>query len=111
VAQEKKHILVLNRSFWPDTESTGQCLTDLCQELAARFEVTAIVGRSYFVTRNNFRPGSLYKKEIFKGIRIIRVRHTRFWKANLTGRIINWLTYSLLAFARSEEHTSELQSP
>ncbi len=93
-----KHILVFNRSFWPDIEATGQFLTELCEQLAKIYKVTVITGRSYYVQKENFRLGRLCCKELFNDIEILRVRHTRFWKGSLSGRIINWLTYSILAF-------------
>ena len=45
-------IAFLNRSFWPDVESTGQLLTELCQDLAVRHDVTVIAGRSYHGSRS-----------------------------------------------------------
>jgi glycosyltransferase involved in cell wall biosynthesis len=92
------HILVLNRSFWPDIEATGQFLTELCERLVRKYKVTVIVGRSYYAEKDVFKPGRLYNRETFNGINILRVRHTRFWKGNLLGRIINWFTYGVLAF-------------
>ena len=94
----KTDILLLNRSFWPDTEGTGQNLTELCKGLAARYKVRVICGRSYYIGKDGFKLFQLYKREIFAGIEIFRVRHTRFWKANLIGRLLNWLTYTLLTF-------------
>lgn len=96
-----KDILLLNRSFWPDIEATGQFLTQLCEQLTSKYKITVIAGRSYYGAKESFKPGRLYCREEFNGIRIIRVRHTRFWKGNLAGRIINWITYSILSLAVS----------
>lgn len=94
-----KHILVFNRSFWPDIEATGQFLTELCEQLAKRYKITVIAGRSYYEEKEElFRRGRFNRREIYKGIEILRVRHTKFWKGNLLGRITNWLTYSISAF-------------
>ena len=95
---EDKHILVFNRSFWPDIEATGQLLTELCEELAKKYKITAIVGRSHYMKEDFFAPGRFYSREMYKGIEILRVRHTRFWKGRFLGRFTNWLTYSILAF-------------
>lgn len=100
-----KHILVFNRSFWPDIEATGQFLTELCEELAKKYKVTVIAGRSYYRTKEAFRPGEFCSREKFNGVEILRVRHTRFWKGNLTGRIINWVTYGVLSFIVSLRET------
>lgn len=95
---QNKHILIINRSFWPDMEATGQFLVELCEQLAKTYKVTVIAGRSYYAEEDEFRAFSIYKNERFNGIDILRVRHTRFWKANLIARMINWVTYSVLAF-------------
>lgn len=91
-------ILLLNRSFWPDTEATGQFLTELCEVLVKKYKVTAIAGRSFYMKKDVFGVGEFYKSEVFNGIHIVRVRHAMFWKKNLLGRITNWITYSALAF-------------
>ena len=38
----KKKILVLAHYFYPEVASTGQILTELCEKLQKKFEVTAI---------------------------------------------------------------------
>jgi colanic acid biosynthesis glycosyl transferase WcaI len=96
-----KHILMFNRSFWPDVEATGQFLTELCEQLAKRYKITVIAGRPYYGEKDTFGRGRFLKRDIYKGIEILRVRHTKFWKKNLMGRILNWVTYTVLAFAAS----------
>lgn len=96
--KKKTKLLFLNRSFWPDVESTGQFFGELCEELAKKYEVVFIAGRSYYKKDLPFKPFVLYRKESFLEIKIIRVRNTLFRKDNLSGRIINWLTYGALAF-------------
>lgn len=88
-------ILLLNRSFHPDREATGQFLTDLAVELAKRFPVTAVCGRSYGVD-DGFR--GLIRRERHQGVRILRVRHSRFDKRSFWGRLANWFTFLGLAF-------------
>lgn len=92
-----KHILFFSRSFWPDTEATGQFITELCAELANKYKVTVIAGCSYYIKEDYFRAFSLYRKEKLGKVTIFRVMHTKFWKGNLVGRIMNWLTYGILA--------------
>src|SRR5579864_3068119 len=38
-------IWFINRSFWPDAEATGQLLTELCDDLAAPFDVHVVTGQ------------------------------------------------------------------
>ncbi|MEO2031781.1 MAG: hypothetical protein ABGZ35_06825, partial [Planctomycetaceae bacterium] len=41
----KPRLLFLNRSYWPDTEATGQLLTVLCEGLTDQFEVHVLAGQ------------------------------------------------------------------
>lgn len=86
---KQKHILVINRSFWPDTEATGQFLTELCEELVEKYKITVIAGRSYYGTGEFFKPFRFYSRDAFNSVKILRTRHTRFWKGSLIGRILN----------------------
>lgn len=92
-----KPILVINRSFWPDIEATGQFLTELCEKLAEHHPIMMLAGRSYFVP-DLWSKWKLFRKETHGRIQILRIRHTLFWKGSFTGRTINWLTFTLLAF-------------
>lgn len=93
-----KRILLLNRSFWPDVEATGQFLGELCEGIAEKYQVVAICGNSYFEDKNLFSFDADNLGKNFESINIIRVWHTRLWKGNLIGRVINWLTYCISAF-------------
>jgi colanic acid biosynthesis glycosyl transferase WcaI len=88
---KRPSVLFLNRSYWPDAEATGQLLTELCEDLAAGFDVTVIAGRP-----NDNPTGIQYRRrgtEVRCGVRIRRVWHTRFPKGILAGRIINYLSF------------------
>src|SRR5437879_6716693 len=95
-------VCVFNRSYWPDDGATGQLLAQLCEDLVARhgMEVTVVCGE---------RPGDggrgfgLVRRETRNGVEILRARGTTFDKSRFAGRVANYI--------RSEEHTSELQSP
>jgi len=97
VPDKIKHILVLNRSFWPDIEATGKFLTELCEALVEKYEITVIAGRSYYIKGKVLKP-QLPDQAALSKIKIIRVKNTMFWKGNLIGRFINWITYGCLAF-------------
>jgi glycosyltransferase involved in cell wall biosynthesis len=84
-------VLFLNRSYWPDTEATGQLLTELCEDLAQTFAVTVIAGQP-----NDNSAGGQYRRrgtEVRHDVRIRRVWHTRFPKKYLPGRICNYLSF------------------
>ena len=89
-------LLFLNRSYWPDAEATGQLLTELCEDLAPHFDVTVIAGQP-----NDNPTGADYRRggtEMHQGVRIRRVRHTRFPKRFLPGRLVNYLSFLIGAF-------------
>jgi len=95
---KERSLVIFNRSFWPDTEATGQFLTELSEALSNVLKVTVICGMPYYNYENDIHGINLYRREKHRNIEIIRVRHTRFWKGNLIGRLTNWTTYTILAF-------------
>lgn len=87
---------MLNRSYWPDAEATGQLLTELCEDLAGQFEITVIAGQP-----NQNPQGVEFRRTGWderRGVRIRRVWNSRFPKSFLPGRAINLLTYLFTAF-------------
>ena len=97
-------IAFFNRSFWPDVEATGQLLTELCEDLSARHEVTVVAGRSYYAgERGLARP--VRTERLPTGpdsgrtsVRVLRVGNTVFDKRRLIARGINLATYCAGAF-------------
>jgi glycosyltransferase involved in cell wall biosynthesis len=91
----RPRVLFLNRSYWPDAEATGQLLTELCEDLAAQFEVTVIAGQP------NQNPHQLAFRqrgvERHQGVEIRRVGHFRFRKSAFGGRMLNLLSYCVTA--------------
>jgi GDP-L-fucose synthase len=96
-ASRRPAVLVLNRSYWPDAEATGQLLTELCEDLAKDFEITVLAGRP------NQNPAGLRFKswgaETHQGVTIRRVPHLNLGKRSLLGRGLNMLTYLVWATA------------
>lgn len=88
-------LLFFNRSFHPDTASTGQLLTELCEDLAREQDrqVTAIAApvRDHPTPRAGF--GFFSTRETYRNITILRTRSTSFSKASFPGRASNYLTY------------------
>lgn len=86
-AGRRPRLLFLNRSYWPDAEATGQLLTELCEDLAERFDVSVIAGAA-----NSNPTNAGYRRwgtDQRNGVTIHRVLHTRFSKRRLLGRTIN----------------------
>lgn len=88
-------MLFVNRYFHPDHSATSQIASDLAFHLAARgWEVAAITSRQRYDDRNARLPAH----DTANGVRIRRVWSTRFGRAGLPGRAIDYLTFYLSAY-------------
>lgn len=87
-------VLVLAHYFYPDVASTGQILTDLCEKLTDKFEVTVICTVPSYTGKieEKYKKQKIYY-ETYKNINIIRVRVSEFDKKNKLSRIKNILDY------------------
>jgi glycosyltransferase involved in cell wall biosynthesis len=94
-------ILFINRSYWPDTEATGQLLTELCEDLAStgEFDVHVLCGQP-----NHVADGlSLDDDRMIhhSGVTIHRIPHTSFSKRSMLGKLTNLVTFTLSAWWNS----------
>jgi glycosyltransferase involved in cell wall biosynthesis len=89
-------LLFINRSYWPDTEATGQLLTELCEDLASDFHVTVICGQPRKGIDFGVSNEAVRLREL-NGVQIRRVRHTQFDKSSWIGRLVNMLTFQMMA--------------
>ena len=88
-------VVFVNRYFHPDHSATSQIATDLAGHLASRgWEIGAITSRQ----RYDDARARLAPHEVAKGVHIERVWSTRFGRAGLIGRAIDYLTFYLSAF-------------
>lgn len=93
---KRQHLLFLNRSYWPDSEATGQLLTELTTDLTQWFDVTVIVGRPNHVDQAaDSTTGSAAQ---YRGVNVHRVWHTKFSKHSSVGRLANLITFTLSAW-------------
>src|SRR5262245_3056287 len=89
----RRRVLVLNQYYWPGVEATAQLLTELCEALAAEYDVTVVTGR----LRGREDASD---DHVRNGVRIIRVNSTVYDRAQLGRRGANYLTYLSLAAGR-----------
>jgi len=91
----KPNLLVLCQLFYPELVSTGQTLTELCEELVKiGVDVEVVCGQPTVIGRDK----KVAKYIEHKGIHITRVWGTRFPKLNLIGRVINQVTFAASTF-------------
>ena len=97
---EKRKVLFINRSYWPDAEATGQLLTELCEGLADEFNVEVLCGQPNANPRNvPFKPSGY---DLRNAVGIHRTRHFSFDKdRSLFHRAANLLSFLALATVRS----------
>jgi glycosyltransferase involved in cell wall biosynthesis len=90
----KKKLLVYAHYFYPDVASTGQILTELCEGLKDKFDITVIcVVPSYNGKVDERYRVDKYYYENINGVKVIRVRVPEFSKMNKKSRIKNLLAY------------------
>jgi colanic acid biosynthesis glycosyl transferase WcaI len=79
-------LVFINRFYWPDEPATAQLLTDLATALAARGHAVTII---------TSQPSAMDvpRAEIRDGVRIWRVRGTRWGRHSLAGRAVDFATF------------------
>jgi colanic acid biosynthesis glycosyl transferase WcaI len=90
-------VVFFNRSYYPDYGATGQLLTELCEDLVARygFDVTVVAGLP-LAAEAPIEPlpwYTLVRRERRNGVHILRAWGTALPTRKLTGRIANYLSY------------------
>ena len=87
-------IVFINRFYAPDHSATSQMLTDLAGALAAdRIAVHVVTSRLRYDDPRALLPA----QERIDGVEVHRVWTSRFGRANLVGRAVNYLSFYLTA--------------
>jgi len=82
--------IFVNRYFYPDYSATSQLLSDLTFDLASRGqEIHVITGCQLYGNPH----ASLLQDESIRGVQVYRVRTSRFGRAKLWGRFVDYLTF------------------
>ena len=90
----RPRILVLNQYYRPGVEATANLLADLCEALAADYDVTVVTGRLQ-------GRDDLPHTEMLNGVRVLRTRSTSFDRTKLSQRGLNYATYLADSLMRS----------
>lgn len=87
-------IVFVNRYFYPDHSATSQMLSDLVFHLVKRgHEVHVLSSRQRYDDARACLPA----EEYVQGVRIHRVRTSHFGRANLLGRLADYLSFYVAA--------------
>lgn len=89
-------IIFVNRYFFPDHSATSQILSDLAFALAASGRAIAVITSQQ---RYDDPHARMPRRETERGVDIYRVSTTRFGRAGLAGRSIDYLSFYREAFA------------
>jgi len=93
-------ILLLNLYYPPDTSATAKMAHSVVETICAHHRVTVLCGRpSYDPTER--RPWRPYQTEDIGLVRIIRAGSTTFPRFNMKKRLVNYLSYVMLAVPRA----------
>ena len=84
-AARRPRLLVLNQYYWPGVEATANLLTELCEALAADYDVTVVTGAV---------SAKLPERDVRNGVEIVRVHSTAYDRAQLSRRATNYFTYT-----------------
>jgi colanic acid biosynthesis glycosyl transferase WcaI len=91
----RRAVVFVNRYFHPDHSATSQMVSDLAFHLAARgWSVGAIASRQ----RYDDAKARLAPRETIDGVDVRRVATTRFGRAFLPGRAVDYATFYISAF-------------
>lgn len=92
-------VCFFNRSYWPDQAATGQLLTELAEDLVARFgcEVTVVAGRALHASQARGRSLWPVEREQHNGVTILRAASTTLRTARFAARATNYLSYTASA--------------
>nr|MBA2331736.1 glycosyltransferase family 4 protein [Actinomycetota bacterium] len=83
--ERRPRLLVLNQYYWPGVEATANLLTELCEALAADYDVTVVTGAV---------SAKLPEHDVRNGVEIVRVHSTAYDRAQLSRRATNYFTYT-----------------
>src|SRR5262245_56976506 len=95
--QRPLRVVFFNRSYYPDFGATGQLLTELCEDLVARFgyDVTVVAGMP-LSAEQSISPMRWYapvRREERNGVHILRAWGTSLPTRKFSGRLSNYLSY------------------
>ncbi len=88
-----KSITFINRCYWPDSEATGQLLTELCEHLSPRWDVSAVVGQpNWAADSESFVTSGVQNRN---GVNIHRLEHKQLPKHQRFARIRSLISFTL----------------
>ena len=91
---------MLNLYYPPDASATAKMAQTVVDALAAAHDVTVLCGRPSYDPSER-RPWRVYQTERAGRARVVRVGSTDYPRAQMKKRVLNYLSYALLAVPRA----------
>src|SRR5690606_25503822 len=88
-------VIFVNRYFHPDQSATSRMVSALAFGLARHGTTVEVIASR---TRHNDPHSNLPGEETCAGVKIARLATTRFGRASLPGRAIDYLSFHVMAF-------------
>lgn len=87
-------VLVFNQYYPPDSSATANRVAEMADELASQYQITVICGRpSYDPFPDYLVSGRISSSKVL----VLRVPSTAFYRSWMLGRLLNYLSYLVLA--------------
>jgi len=93
-------VLLLNLYYPPDTSATAKMVQTVAEALATNHDVTVLCGRPSYDPTDR-RPWRLSQTENLSRVRVVRVGSTDYPRVQMQKRVLNYLTYVLLAVSQA----------
>jgi colanic acid biosynthesis glycosyl transferase WcaI len=93
-------VLLLNLYYPPDTSATAKMAQTVVEALATNHDVTVLCGRPSYDPAER-RPWRLAQTESLGRVRVVRVGATDYPRLQMKKRVLNYLTYVLLAIPQA----------
>ncbi|NQT46464.1 MAG: glycosyltransferase family 4 protein [Candidatus Omnitrophica bacterium] len=92
-------IAFFNRSFHPDVEAVGLLLTELCEELTKRYNIstTVVAGLPYYSENSQYHKKFPFAREHYQGTKILRVWSLSLDKSKTFCRFANYVSFTILS--------------
>ncbi len=97
LAGRPARVIFANRFYAPDHSATAQMLTDVAEGLAARGRIVQVVASRMIYDDPAAR---LPAREDIAGVKVVRVATTRFGRAGLAGRALDYASFYAASFVR-----------
>jgi len=98
MTEDDADVTFVTEYFHPEQASTAQLMTELTTELTDAFDMSVVTSLPSY--HRDDRDSNVASRTVREGVAVERVRATRFDKDWLPGRVLNWLSFTLLALVR-----------